>query len=91
MTIKTTLLATALALALPFALSASPAAAESHDHDGAMMAVHHDIYHDHGHRPPMRQEHRPAMPHGGHYHWRDGAWNWNNGVWAWAPGIWIRL
>ncbi|HJW40478.1 MAG TPA: hypothetical protein VJ476_04515 [Rhizomicrobium sp.] len=89
MTVKTTLLATAFALALPLALSTSPAAADPHDN--TMMATHHDMYHDHGHRPPMRDEHRPAMPHGGHYHWRDGAWNWQGGAWVWAPGIWIHL
>ena len=88
MTIKTKLMAAAFALSLAAPL-APASAAPGHDNN-MMMSGHHDIYHDHGHRPPMRTEHRPPMPHG-HYHWRDGNWNWNNGVWVWAPGLWVRF
>ncbi|HWD29910.1 MAG TPA: hypothetical protein VG387_22250 [Rhizomicrobium sp.] len=86
MSMKTILFAGALALA------AGTAAANAAPHGGGMMmSGHHmDAMHDHGHRPPMRVEHRPPMPHG-HYRWHDGAWGWRNGTWAWTPGIWIRF
>ena len=84
MKIKTTLFAAALALSL------APLAANAEPHHGGGMMGGHDIYHDHGHRPPLRVEHRPPMPHG-HYHWRDGSWGWRGGVWVWTPGLWIRF
>jgi hypothetical protein len=86
MRIKTTLFAGALALSLvPLAANAAP-------HGGGMMMMsgNHDAFHDHSHRPPMRVEHRPPMPHG-HYRWHDGAWGWQNNAWVWAPGIWVRF
>jgi Ni/Co efflux regulator RcnB len=75
-----------LSLAAPLA-AAAPASAAPY----GMMGGHHDVYHDRGHRPPMRSERRPPMPHQGHYHWRDGNWQWRNGVWVWLPGLWIRF
>ena len=57
---------------------------------GGGMGMHHmDAMHDHNHRPPMRVEHRPRMPHHG-MHWRNGDWAWRNNAWIWVPGIWIR-
>jgi hypothetical protein len=70
-------IAGALALA-PLAIT--PAAADSRGG-----------YRDHNHRPPMRVEHRPPMPRGGHYRWRSGSWGWRNGAWGWTPGIYIRF
>ena len=90
MTIKTKFFALAL-LAAPLALVAAPAGAEPHGGGMMMMSGHHvDAMHDHAHRPPMRDEHRPPMPHG-HYRWRAGAWGWHNNAWTWTPGIWIRF
>ena len=88
MTIKTGIFALAI-LAAPLALTAAPASAAPNG-GGMMMGGHHDAMHDHAHRPPPRDEHRPPMPHG-HYRWRTGAWGWNNGAWAWTPGIWVRF
>ena len=90
MTIRTRLFAAAfaLSLAVPLALSASPAAAAPQG--GGMMSGHNDTFHDRNHRPPIRAERRPPMPHG-HYHWRAGTWNWRNGAWMWTPGVWIRF
>ena len=54
------------------------------------MGMHHmDAMHDHGHRPPMRVEHHPRMPHKG-MHWRDGSLTWRHNTWAWVPGLWVR-
>jgi hypothetical protein len=99
MTIKSKLagaLFAALTVAAPLALSASPADAapmrptiamrNDHDNGGGRM----DAFHDRNHRPPMRAEHRPSMPHG-HYRWRAGAWNWHGNQWTWAPGLYIRF
>jgi len=84
MTIRIKILAAGFALALAAPAVAAPLGG------GMMMSGRHDIFHDHSHRPPVRAEHRPPMPHG-HYRWRDGAWNWRNGVWVWGPGLWIRF
>ena len=80
----------ALAVAAPLALGAVPASAAPR-HVENMMGGHHDVFHDRGHRPPMRAEHRPSMPHHGHYRWHDGSWGWRNGAWVWAPGLWIKF
>lgn len=76
------------AIVLAAAISA-PAFAAPPDHMGSMGMQHMDAMHDHGHRPAMRTEHRPRMPHKG-MHWRNGDWAWHNNAWAWVPGIWIR-
>jgi len=78
MTISTKFLAAAFVLALAAPLA--PAEAAPHG-GGGMMSGHNDNFHDRNHRPPLRAEHRPPMPHG-HYHWRAGAWNWRNGAWS---------
>ncbi len=79
----------ALGMAAPLALTTSPASAEPHDN--MMGGMHMDAMHDHGHRPPARNEHRPPQPHGGHYRWRAGNWAWQGDHWGWSPGIWIKL
>ena len=91
-------LAGLIALAAPIAVSA-PADAQGmmHQdthrndahHDNNMVRAH-DSMHDRNHRPPMRAEHRPAMPHG-HYHWRNGSWAWRGNQWSWTPGLWVRF
>jgi hypothetical protein len=82
-------LALALGLAAPVALSSSAAFAAPHDN--MMGGMHMDAMHNHGHRPPMRAEHRPPQPHDGHYRWRTGSWAWHGDHWDWVPGIWIRF
>jgi hypothetical protein len=77
------------ALVVAAAFCAPALAAPPMDHMGSMGTHHMDSMHDHGHRPPMRTEHRPRMPHRG-MHWRGGNWAWRNNAWAWVPGIWIR-
>ncbi len=78
----------ALGMAVPVVLSSSPASAAPH---GAMMSMHKDPMHDHGHRPPARTDRRPPMPHGGHYRWRAGSFACHGDHWDWAPGIWIKF
>jgi hypothetical protein len=85
-TLKTSL---KLAGALAFALSAATPLMVS-TASAAPYHGHMDAMHDHGHRPPMRAEHRPPMPHG-HYRWRAGNWGWQHDHWGWTPGIWVRL
>jgi hypothetical protein len=79
----------ALGMAAPVALTTSPASAAPH---GSMMGgMHMDAMHDHGHRPPVRNDRRPPQPRHGHYRWRAGSWAWHGDHWDWAPGIWIKL
>jgi hypothetical protein len=79
----------ALGMAAPVALSST--AAYAAPHNNMMGGMRMDAMHDHGHRPQMRAERRPPMPHGGHYRYRAGSWAWRGNQWAWAPGIWIKL
>ncbi len=93
MTLKTKILAGlfALSIAAPLGLATPASAAPGHGNNIMMRGGGHpDAFHDHGHRPPQRVEHRPRQPHG-HYRWRTGQWNWSRDHWVWAPGIWIRF
>jgi len=92
MTIKSKLVAGLLAIGLAAPLALATPASAAPRHDDAMRGNHQvDAFHDRNHRPPMRTEHRPAMPRHGHYRWRDGSWAWRNGAWTWAPGLWIKF
>ena len=81
-------LAIVLGAASPVMATSASAAPYGHGHN---IYVHVDPIRDHRHMPRARYEHRPPMPHHGHYRWREGRWNWRHGHWAWAPGIWIRF
>ncbi len=85
MSIRTRYFAAALALSL-----AAPVSAVAAPNGNMMMSGHQDAFHDRNHRPPMRAERRPPMPHG-RYQWRAGSWSWRNGAWIWLPGLWIRF
>ncbi len=89
MTIKAKLFAAAIALSLAAPLA--PTTAQAAPHGNMMMSGRHDAVHDRNHRPPLRAERRPPMPHRGHYRWHPGAWTWKNGGWAWTSGLWIRF
>ncbi|MBS0273570.1 MAG: hypothetical protein JSR55_04035 [Proteobacteria bacterium] len=89
-------LAIALGAASPLmATSASAAPYGGHawygDRDNGRDHGRYDWQRDHRRMPKILYERRPAMPHHGHYRWRDGRWNWHRDHWVWAPGIWIRF